>query len=172
MICDYCQTHIKTGNKKRPCNNCKSNFHPNCYDKVSLNEQLCNICLSMELPYYTCNEYSENNTEILEISHNNENNNSDTNIPEIRPINPSEAPEDFFDCLKSKGVHFVHINARSMFHKLTEIQSIADNVKPAIISITETWLTESDTNDSIIVKGYHITRRDRLSHAGGGSACT
>ena len=54
-----------------------------------------------------------------------------------------------------------------MFNKLTEIQSIADDSNPAIISITETWLGESHTNDEVIVNGYKLTRRDRDSHAGG-----
>ena len=54
-----------------------------------------------------------------------------------------------------------------MFNKLTEIQSIADDSNPAIISITETWLGESHTNDQVIVNGYKLTRRDRDSHAGG-----
>ena len=164
IMCNYCQTIIKTANKKRPCNKCKSIFHPYCYKKVSINDQLCNICLSSELPFYTFNEYSENDTIILEQSNINENTNSD--IPENSLINPSEAPDDFFDCLKGKGMHFVHINARSMLHKLTEIQYIADKSKPAIISITETWLGESHANDEVIVKGYKITRRDRGSHAG------
>ena len=36
-----------------------------------------------------------------------------------------------------------------------------------MLSITETWLDDSHTDDSISIEGYNIDRRDRVTHAGG-----
>ena len=66
VICKCCQKSIKTSNKKRSCNNCVSIFHPKCYKTVSINDNLCNICLSQQLPFYTFNNGSEYDTIILE----------------------------------------------------------------------------------------------------------
>ena len=38
----------------------------------------------------------------------------------------------------------IHINARSMFHKLSEIKLLALKIKPAIIYISESWLDISN----------------------------
>ena len=82
-------------------------------------------------------------------------------------IYPSQTQDNMFDCFKAKGLHFIHINARSMFHKLPELVYIANKSKAAIISITETWLDSSFPNNSIKIEGYNIIRRDRQTHAGG-----
>ena len=52
VICKCCQKVIKKNNKKRSCNNCESIYHPKCYKTVSINDHLCNICLSEELPFF------------------------------------------------------------------------------------------------------------------------
>ena len=82
-------------------------------------------------------------------------------------IRPSQISDDKFECFKSKGLHFIHINARSIFHKLSEIKLLTNKCKPAILAITESWLEESFTNESIGIEGYNIARRDRTSHGGG-----
>ena len=71
-------------------------------------------------------------------------------------IIPSQVADNIFDCLKGKGLHFIHINARSMFHKLPELQYIASLTNPAIISISETWLDDTFTDDSIKIVGYNV----------------
>ena len=55
VICKHCQKSIKAANKKRSCNNCESMYHPRCYKRVSINDNLCNICLSQQLPFHTFN---------------------------------------------------------------------------------------------------------------------
>ena len=72
-----------------------------------------------------------------------------------------------FNVFKRKGLHFVHINAGSMFHKLSELRYFASVHKPAGISITETWTNKSHTDASINIDGYNLVRRDRETHAGG-----
>ena len=67
-------------------------------------------------------------------------------------------PDNQFDCFKRRGLHFIHINARSMFYKLTEIKVLALKIKPAVISISESWLDESVTDLSVKIPNYNIIR--------------
>merc|ERR1739842_151158 len=115
-MCQYCKFKFKTGNPKI-CSNCQRSFHYKCYKKVKVNQDFCNICISEQLPFHT------NDTD------------NEPNITDI--ILPSLAPENIFDCLKGKGLQFIHLNARSIFHKLPEIDYIAKKVNPAIISVSE-----------------------------------
>ena len=80
---------------------------------------------------------------------------------------PMEVQGDLFEPLNKKGLQFIHINARSMFYKLPQIEFIAFKYNPAVISITETWLDESYTSSSIQIAGYNLLRRDRITHGGG-----
>ena len=72
-----------------------------------------------------------------------------------------------FECFKNKGLHFLHANARSIFHKLPELKLIAKQSNAAVIAISETWLDDSYTDACVQIEGYNIIRRDRASHAGG-----
>ena len=76
-------------------------------------------------------------------------------------------PDDTFKCLKKKGLHFVHINARSLTPKLSEINYIVNKYNIAVLAISESWLEESHTDASIKIEGYNIIHRDRETHAGG-----
>ena len=67
-------------------------------------------------------------------------------------------PDNTYDCFNRRGLHFIHINARSMFHKISEIRLLALKIKPAIISISETWLKEYITNQSVNIDSYNIMR--------------
>jgi hypothetical protein len=82
-------------------------------------------------------------------------------------IRPSLVTDSRFDCFKKKGLHFAHLNARSIFHKVSELKLIARKYKIAVFSITETWLDNSYTDQSIKIEGYNLIRRDRDSFAGG-----
>ena len=53
---------------------------------------------------------------------------------------PSMSDPKFFDCFKSKGLHFSHPNARSLLPKIEELRLVAQNSHAAVIGIAETWL--------------------------------
>ena len=76
-------------------------------------------------------------------------------------------PDNIFECFKRKGLHFIHLNARSMYPKLAELRLLAQKCNPAVLSITETWLDSSHTDEEIKIEKYTVLRRDRESHAGG-----
>ena len=121
-------------NKNIQCNTCLSSFHPRCYKKANFDSSHCNICLAQAMPFYMCDLIQE--TDI-------------GNETTQTLIYPSQTQDNMFDCFKEKGLHFIHINARSMFHKLPELVYIANKSKAAIISIRETWLDSSFSNKSI-----------------------
>ena len=75
-----------------------------------------------------------------------------------------------FDCFKQKGLHMLHLNARSLLDKITELRDIATQTRAAIIGVSEIWLDGTVTNSEIELEGYNIIRRDRDRHGGG--VCT
>ena len=80
---------------------------------------------------------------------------------------PSESDPKFFDCFKSKGLHFLHLNARSLLPKIEELRLVAQNSHAAVIGITETWLDHSVTDHEIIIPNYTVIRKDRNREGGG-----
>ena len=80
---------------------------------------------------------------------------------------PSELEDNNFECFKRKGLHFIHLNARSLFPKLSEVKVIAKKSKAAVICVTESWLDESHPDASVYIEGYSLLRNDRQSYGGG-----
>ena len=74
-----------------------------------------------------------------------------------------------FECFQQKGMHFVHLNARSLLPKISELRHFAVKTKPAIIAITETWLDKSVTEGEVGIDGYTLQRNDR--NRSGGVVC-
>jgi hypothetical protein len=83
---------------------------------------------------------------------------------------PSSCDSDIYENLKSRGLHFLHINARSLIPKLSELRLITQQTRPAVLTITESWLDSSITNDEVKIDGYDIIRNDRNRQGGG--VCT
>ena len=148
--CKFCLAIIKKNNKLYTCSNSHI-FHPRCYKKVVSNNW-CKICAFNELPFADVDIFKEHVSTHRIITN---------------TIVPSQAPNNVFECFKKKGLHFIHLNARSMSNKMSEIKIITRESNPAVLSITESWLDESHTNESISIEGYNFVRRDRITHAGG-----
>lgn len=74
---------------------------------------------------------------------------------------------DLFDSFKRRGLHFIHINARSLPPKLSELQLIAQKTNAATISVTESWLDSSISDNEIKIDNYNIARNDRNREGGG-----
>ena len=67
----------------------------------------------------------------------------------------------------SKGLHFLHLNIRSLLPKLDEIRLIVKESNAAIFGLTETWLDNSVSDSEVAIEGYSIVRKDRNRHGGG-----
>lgn len=68
---------------------------------------------------------------------------------------------------------FSHINARSLNvqEKFDEISSFIFDNKVSVFAVSETWLNDKISDDSLSINGYHsIIRKDRLNSRGGGVA--
>lgn len=63
----------------------------------------------------------------------------------------------------------IHINCRSIKHKIAEIQDIMDKTHPSIVAITETWL-DDNLSESIQIPGYKFVGKGRKMGRGGGIA--
>ena len=125
-----------------------------CEESNITTSYVCNICLSASLPFHNFIDNALDNS--LDMI-------ADSNC--YSSLNNLTSAD--WGCFKRKGLHFIHANARSIFHKVSELELISKNTNAAIIAITETWLDESYTDDSIKIEGYNIIRRDRDGHAGG-----
>ena len=73
----------------------------------------------------------------------------------------------YYKCFEKKGLHFVHLNIRSLLPKLDELRILARNIRAACICITETWLDNTVFDSEIQIAGYDIRRKDRSRHGGG-----
>ena len=72
--------------------------------------------------------------------------------------------------LKTRGLHFCHLNVNSLLLKIDELRDITDYIKPAFLGITESKLDSSVTNAEVNINGCSIIRNDR-NWNGRGVAC-
>jgi exonuclease III len=61
----------------------------------------------------------------------------------------------------------MHINSRSITHKLVDIQILLQHLPISILAVTETWLNDSMA-DSIFIPGYTFVYENRVGGQGGG----
>ena len=154
--CSICVKNINRKNIFLSCVECGIKVHKKCENINASTWFTCNLCLYKSLPFNNFEDSIESNTFNISSSYIN---------------SSSKFHNDFntddFECFRKKGLHFVHANARSIFHKMSELKLIAKQTNAAVIAITETWLDGSYTDASVSIEGYNIIRRDRLGHAGG-----
>ena len=59
-------------------------------------------------------------------------------------------------------------NVRGIAKKVDEIQQVAELNNVNAICITETWLSPSVPDSSVVIPGYNLFRKDRVNTTGGG----
>src|SRR6218665_1937501 len=65
--------------------------------------------------------------------------------------------------------NIMHINARSVSSKMTDLHIIMDRLPVSILALTETWLTE-ESEYLLSISGYTTICSSRTGRAGGGVA--
>ena len=75
--------------------------------------------------------------------------------------------DEHLQCFKSKGLHFIHLNARSLLPKISELRLLAAKTKAAVIAISESWLDQTVGDGEIYIDGYCLERKDRNRNGGG-----
>ena len=158
--CKVCSKGVTSRSKAVSCDSCQQWTHIKCsgfittqkYDSmVSDNSDFsfaCCSCTFMDLPFH--NEDTDNCW-------------SQTGNTKL----PSSADPEHFQCFRRKGLHFLHMNARALLPKMSELKLIASNSTAAMISITETWLDNSVSDAEINIENYTDVRRDRNRNGGG-----
>lgn len=58
------------------------------------------------------------------------------------------------------GLQFVHINARSVFHKLDTLKYEFLRKSIDILGVSETWLNPLINDDMICIQGFNLLRND------------
>ena len=155
--CGICEYNTKTNDRVLSCKECDTKVHKRCGKIILTNSYICNICSFRFLPFVNIFDVDFNN--IINCARSN---NRTHNVDISNNFNAER-----FECFKKKGLHILHANARSIFHKLPELNLIAKESNAAIIAITETWLDVTYTDASVNIEGYNLVRRDREGHAGG-----
>ena len=84
-------------------------------------------------------------------------------------IHPCPGPRHTVDYskLRKRGIHFIHLNIRSLLPKIDEVRLQARDSNASCILLTETWLDESVCDAEVNIDGYTIQRKDRNRQGGG-----
>ena len=70
----------------------------------------------------------------------------------------------------SVSISIPHVNVRSLKKHLSDLEALVQSIEfpPNVIYLTETWLTENDDIDSLLVPGYiNYAIKDRITLGGG-----
>ena len=77
------------------------------------------------------------------------------------------ADDCVYEPFRKNGLHFLHLNARSLLSKLSDVHLLVNNSKTAVLAVSETWLDGSVTDAEIELVGYTVVRKDRNRNGGG-----
>ena len=73
--------------------------------------------------------------------------------------------------LRAKGrklLRLINVNARSLYHKLDELENLMHKLDVDIACITETWFKPEIPSEATKISGYKHIRKDRENRVGGG----
>ena len=157
--CGYCERPVRSNQKGILCDKCELWYHAKCmgisngsYNLLTTSEDEW-FCPTCELPSIT-DSFLE--TEDLRDNENYEN-----------MKDHEDSYSGLYTIFKKKGLHFIHLNVRSILPKMQEIRILANNTNAAVMCFTETWIDDSVTNNETDVPGYTIVRKDRNRNGGG-----
>ena len=66
-----------------------------------------------------------------------------------------------------KHLKLLYYNARSLLPKMDELKGLSEVESPDAICIVETWLSDSISDNELVLSGYQCVRRDRDRQGGG-----
>ena len=139
---------------------------------------LCDSCSLSTLPFhdYDCGDDCGDGDEALRDESQSSNANTEgVNPRQVGDISAAETGSNNADTSSAlasslagtKGLAFLHVNARSLLPKLTEIRILLHDSKAAILAVTESWLDSSVIDGEVNIDGYNFVRKDRTRHGGG-----
>ena len=75
--------------------------------------------------------------------------------------------DNLFDPMKKRGLHFIHLNIRSLLPKIDQLRDLVLKARPTVLGLTETWCDDSITVEEISIPEYICVRKDRNREGGG-----
>ena len=113
---------------------------------------ICSECCIHTLPFSA--------EDSINLSHSDDN-------PDENITTPSEGDPEHFTCFGRKGLHFIHLNVRSLISKISALRYIAVRTNAAVTCLSETWLDDSVSDGEILFDEFCLIRRDRNRTGGG-----
>ena len=154
VSCNVCDKKLRKNSKTIQCMICYEKTHVKCAlilksSKIAAASHICTKCGFQNMADYVDDGEDQNDVDY-----------EDDN-------NRIKFFEKNFECFKAKGLHFVHINARSIVNKVEEIKFLARSSNASVLAVSETWLDDSILDSEIKIPGYKVIRHDRNREGGG-----
>ena len=70
----------------------------------------------------------------------------------------------------TEGLKFLHVNARSLYPKLPKLSLMVKDLNLDCISVNETWLNDTFSDNEIEIPDFTVFRHDRINGSHGGVA--
>lgn len=145
-ICKACHKIVTKPQKAISCDSCEGWTHLKCSDM-------------------SAKKYNDNAGKIFPWICNMD---RETEVPitvkvDLKLLKPDQLPISNSELLQRSddSLLILHYNCRSSTNKEAEIYNICQELDPAILCLTETWLDESTKQTSYVPDGYKIIRQDR-----------
>ena len=121
-VCNVCQSNIGFADRYSICIECGGCFHKGCILDNNTDNFMCNLCVNSMFPFSSLDDTGFED-EIVDDPYYN------SNIEINNIINPSQMPDNAYECFRRRGLHFIHVNARSLFYKMSEIRKLVQKIK-------------------------------------------
>ena len=163
--CSCCSKTVANNQKALLCTDCCQWTHISCghitrkqYDDVNelFKNWKCPMCILRILPFWGEDLVTEDC--IID---------TDTNVMNVSLPEDRESVSSF---PKEKGIKVAHLNIRSLRNKTVDLRSYLLQNPYDVLGISETWLNEDISNDTISIDGFTFERKDR-NGLGGGVGC-
>ena len=86
-----------------------------------------------------------------------------------KEVTSEEGPNtdfSYFDCYNKRGLHCIHLNARSLLTKIHELRHIFQKTSASRMGITDSWLDSTISDSEVNIPGYIAAWQD-INREGG-----
>ena len=163
--CGICSGPVKSNQRGVQCDVCAYWLHARCiglsseeYAELQRSDDpwCCSKCQKESLPFFDVS----NSDSIFNTSDSIFNTSTADSPGDTEPTTSTSSHPPL-------SLTVFYTNCRSLLPKIDHIRLLASVHQPHIISICETWLDESISNDEVFIPGFTLIRRDRNRHGGG-----
>lgn len=157
-----CSKPVRSNQQGVECSKCALWTHRRCcgmsvdnYNLLGGVDWFCQKCLSAELPFASSSDVSLNGSFL-----------SGANSTSLQrsPL-PIASNTSMYTPLSHFSTY--HVNIRSIYNSLCDLQEFTAKLKPDILALSETWLDSSVLDSELALAEYSLYRKDRNRHGGG-----